>query len=106
MLKFTQHRDLQNELLSTGDAELVEVGCSGPILCAMSLQLFRTLPWMLSGVSEPMERVAMSSGKPLNVFVRGSAERRLPYDCDRLFVLSPLFRSTSAPALFTCIGVQ
>ncbi|KII89719.1 hypothetical protein PLICRDRAFT_52880 [Plicaturopsis crispa FD-325 SS-3] len=24
MLKFTQHRDLQNELLSTGDAELVE----------------------------------------------------------------------------------
>lgn len=24
--KFTQHQDLKNELLSTGDAELVEVG--------------------------------------------------------------------------------
>lgn len=28
-LKFTQHRDLQAELLSTGDAELIEV-CPGP----------------------------------------------------------------------------
>jgi len=28
--KFSQHRDLKEELLATGDAELIEVGCCRP----------------------------------------------------------------------------
>jgi predicted NAD-dependent protein-ADP-ribosyltransferase YbiA (DUF1768 family) len=68
--KFTQHKDLKHELLSTGAAELVEV-------CVPRLSKFpseltglgRTRTKMRSGAVERMERGEMSLGGLLNASV-------------------------------------
>lgn len=63
-LKFTQHMDLYEELLSTGDAELVEVS----IIIQrertfIDNKMPRTLTKTRSGVVERMAKVAMSLGR-------------------------------------------
>lgn len=64
--KFTQHGGLREELLSTGDAELIEVcGCYyHPASTRFTLK-FRTPTRMRFGVVVPMERAGTSWAKRL-----------------------------------------
>ena len=57
--KFTQHRDLREELLATGDAELVEVRAvpSDDVIWLTSTRIRIRTPF---GVLGPMAVVAMS----------------------------------------------
>lgn len=66
--KFNQHKDLKEELLATGDAELIEV-CGGhlfpPRFHEIYIENTRTPTRMPSGVVVLMERARMSLGKRL-----------------------------------------
>lgn len=69
--KFTQHRDLRYELLSTGTAELVEVRepCPSKFPSANLLVFGRTRTRMRSGAVGRMERGGMNLGGLLNASV-------------------------------------
>jgi hypothetical protein len=60
--KFSQHRDLKDELLATGEAELIEVCYCHPFFHVFrEIQIeIRTPLRMCSGVVVPMERAGMN----------------------------------------------
>jgi predicted NAD-dependent protein-ADP-ribosyltransferase YbiA (DUF1768 family) len=61
--KFTQHCSLRRELLTTGDAELIEVGDSAQTDTCWSDSGIRPRPPTRSGVLDPMEEAGMSLAK-------------------------------------------
>ncbi len=63
-LKFTQHEDLKDELLRTGNAELIEVSNVPAHLKHVFMSWFhRILQSTVSGVLGPMEKAATSSAR-------------------------------------------
>lgn len=114
--KFTQHKYLKRELLSTGDAELIEVQFLHCIILSRYLRLtgeeYRTqIKTHFGGVGR-MERVGMSLGKPLCGFAsnyenKSGGKRCGGYHLSSLGTGLPIERcNIPTLLLFVCIIIQ
>ena len=76
-LKFSQHKDLREDLLSTGDAALIYVRATHALKFSRSglTDVRRTQKKIHSGVVGQMEKEKMSLGRRSNVFVTHSVNK-------------------------------